>query len=62
MPMKTEKKININIKKENIMCKILIGKTIKEIKIAEDKKAILFIIADGEDVKVRVDGDCCSST
>lgn len=41
--------------------KDLIGKTIKELKIADDKKALLFILEDGE-VIARVDGDCCSDT
>ena len=40
---------------------ILVGKTILEIKIATDKKAILFITEDGEHI-AKCDGDCCSST
>ena len=40
----------------------LIGETITDIKIAEDKKAILFITKDIGQMIVRVDGDCCSST
>jgi hypothetical protein len=43
------------------MSNILIGKTINEIKIAEDKGAILFVTDAGEMV-VRADGDCCSHT
>lgn len=39
----------------------LIGKTIKEVKIADDKKAILFATEDG-DIIAKTDGDCCSST
>lgn len=39
----------------------LIGKNIKQIKIADDKEALLFILSDGEQ-KVRVDADCCSHT
>jgi len=43
------------------MTNILIGKKITQIKIADDKEAILFICEDGE-VKVRCDADCCSHT
>ena len=43
------------------MSKYLIGKTISKIKIAKDKKAVLFVV-DGEDVIAQADGDCCSST
>lgn len=39
----------------------LVGKTIKEIKIAADKKALLFVTDDGE-IIAKTDGDCCSST
>lgn len=39
----------------------LIGLTIKELKIADDKKALLFITDNG-DIKARADGDCCSAT
>lgn len=39
----------------------LIGKTINAMKIAEDKKAILFETTEGNLV-ARADGDCCSST
>lgn len=39
----------------------LVGKTIGAIKIADDKKAILFVTNDG-DVIAKADGDCCSST
>lgn len=39
----------------------LLGRTIQGIKIAEDKKAILFV-TDGGDIVARTDGDCCSST
>lgn len=39
----------------------LIGKTITAIEIAEDQKALRFVLTDGECV-VNVDGDCCSST
>lgn len=40
---------------------ILIGKIINDIKIASDKKAIKFI-TDNEDIIVKTDGDCCSSS
>jgi len=43
------------------MSNYLIGHTIKQIKIADDKKALLFI-TDKEEIIVKVDGDCCSST
>jgi len=39
----------------------LVDKTIKAMKIASDKKAILFITDDGEHT-VKVDGDCCSDS
>lgn len=49
--------------KENV----LVGKIILDMKIASDKKAVLFIIqGDGgtivEEIIVKVDGDCCSDT
>jgi len=40
---------------------ILVGKTLNNIKIADDSKAILFQITSG-DVIAKTDGDCCSST
>jgi len=43
------------------MSNFLIGKTIKGLKIADDKKALLFITDDGEHI-VKVDGDCCSAS
>lgn len=43
------------------MTNVLIGKTILQIKIADDKAAMLFICEGGE-VKVRCDAECCSST
>ena len=43
------------------MTNILIGKKITQIKIADDKEAILFICEDGE-VKVRCYADGCSHT
>lgn len=39
----------------------LVGKTILGLKIAQDKKALLFICDDGEHI-ARTDGDCCSSS
>jgi hypothetical protein len=39
----------------------LVGKTIEKIKIATDKKALLFVTDCGE-IIARADGDCCSST
>lgn len=43
------------------MSDYLVGKTIEKLMIADDKKAMLFITDNG-DVKVKADGDCCSST
>jgi len=43
------------------MTSILIGKKIKQIKIADDKHAILFCCEDG-DVKALCDAECCSNT
>lgn len=43
------------------MSKYLVGHTIKEMKIADDKKAILFV-TDKENVIAKMDGDCCSDT
>ncbi len=40
---------------------IILGKTLKEIKIAQDKKALLLVFSDGQMI-VRADGDCCSSS
>ena len=40
----------------------LIGKKIVDVKIAEDKLAMLFICDNGEELVVRVDADCCSYT
>lgn len=40
----------------------LIGKTIVEMKIADDNQALLFVTADGEKLVARVDADCCSHT
>lgn len=39
----------------------LIGKTIKSMKIATDKMAVLFELEDGELI-AKTDADCCSST
>lgn len=43
------------------MDNILIGRIITELKIADDKKALLFITNYGN-VIVKTDGDCCSNT
>lgn len=43
--------------KENI----LVGKTLNGLKLADDKKAILFV-TDAGDIVVRCDADCCSHT
>ena len=40
----------------------LIGKTISEIQLTTDGKAIRFVLADGASVEARAEGDCCSST
>lgn len=40
---------------------VLIGKTLTEIELAADKKAIRFTV-DGEPVVAKCDGDCCSDT
>src|ERR1700757_2282545 len=39
----------------------IVGKYIKNIKIADDKLALLFQCDDG-DIVLRVDGDCCSNS
>lgn len=43
------------------MTKSLDGKVIQQVRIADDKKAILFVTDKGE-VIAKCDGDCCSST
>lgn len=43
------------------MSDYLVGHIIKEIKIADDKMAVLFI-TDRENVVARTDGDCCSQS
>ena len=43
------------------MTNSLIGKTLKDMKIAEDKKALL-LITDAGELIVKTDGDCCSDT
>jgi len=43
------------------MANVLIGKKITQIKIADDKEAILFICDDCE-IKARCDAECCSNT
>jgi hypothetical protein len=39
----------------------LIGKTITDLQISEDRQALRFVLADGE-IVVQVDADCCSYT
>ncbi len=43
------------------MSEFLVGKTINEILIADDKMALLFKCADGDHL-VKVDADCCSDS
>lgn len=43
------------------MSDFLVGKTINEIMLASDKKAILFKCSDGDHI-AKADGDCCSDT
>lgn len=42
------------------MANQLIGKTIVEMKIADDKQALLFVTSEGDNLIARVDADCCS--
>ncbi|ECC9987755.1 hypothetical protein NQI61_003275 [Salmonella enterica] len=44
------------------MTNLLIGKNIVDVKIAEDKEAMLFVTSEGDNLIVRVDADCCSHT
>lgn len=44
------------------MSNTMIGLKIADVKIAEDKEALLFITDIGEQVFVPVDADCCSHT
>lgn len=44
------------------MSNVLIGKNIVEVKIADDKEALLFVTDAGERLIVKVDADCCSHT
>lgn len=41
---------------------MLIGKTIVIFKIADDRKALLFVTSDGENLIAKADADCCSET
>lgn len=43
------------------MSKFIVGKTVQQVKIADDKKALLFVCDDGEHI-VKIDGDCCSDS
>ena len=38
------------------------GKTITRVELAEDHKAIKFVLQDGESVVAKTDGDCCSNS
>lgn len=40
----------------------LIGKTVRALFIADDKKALKFVLNDDTELVVRADGDCCSSS
>jgi hypothetical protein len=40
---------------------VLVGKTLKGVKLAKDKEAILFV-CDNENIVVKCDADCCSHT
>lgn len=42
------------------MSNLLIGKKIVDVKIADDKMALLFVSDSGEQLIARTDGDCCS--
>lgn len=44
------------------MTNLLLNQTIKEVKIASDKQALLFIAEDGTEFKAFTDGACCSYT
>lgn len=45
------------------MSHVLVGKTIINMQIADDKKALRFLISDvTEEIVARADGDCCSNT
>lgn len=44
------------------MSKIMIGKVIVDMKIADDKEALLFVTDSGEQLIAKVDADCCSYT
>jgi hypothetical protein len=41
---------------------ILVGKTIKKIFLADDRKAIKFVLDNNDSIIARCDGDCCSHT
>ena len=40
----------------------LVGKTVQKVFLAEDRKALKFLLADGSEVKAWVDANCCSYT
>lgn len=41
---------------------MLVGKTITDIYLADDRQAIRFDVKDGQPIIARCDGDCCSTT
>lgn len=41
---------------------VLVGKTVKEIFLADDREAIKFVLGDDSEIIARCDGDCCSHT
>lgn len=41
---------------------ILVGKTIKAVFLAEDRRAVKFVLADDSEIVARCDADCCSYT
>ena len=44
------------------MTKCLDGKTITGIEVADDKKALRFLIQDGDPIVAKADGECCSDS
>ena len=40
----------------------LVGKILKGVMLADDRKALRFDTVDGGEIIVRVDGDCCSNS
>ena len=44
------------------MANVLVGKILKGVMLADDRKALRFALADGEYVVAQIDGDCCSDS